>query len=82
MGSSSLTAASQHYAATGDEQFKERVDYIVNELDSCQINFVNGFIGGMPGGDKVFKEVKKASYVPKGSTSTAFGYPGTTSTRP
>jgi len=61
-----LTAASQHYAATGDEQFKEKVDYIVNELDSCQINFVNGFVGGMPGGDKVFKEVKKGIIRSKG----------------
>lgn len=54
-----LTAMSQHYAATGDEIFKEKINYVVNELDSCQMNFVNGFIGGMPGGDKVFKEVKK-----------------------
>lgn len=54
-----LTAMSQQYAATGDELFKQKVDYVVNELDSCQTNFVNGFIGGMPGGDKVFKEVKK-----------------------
>lgn len=61
-----LSAASQHYAATGDERFKERVDYIVNELDSCQIHFVNGFIGGMPGGDKVFKEVKKGIIRSKG----------------
>ncbi|NDV58481.1 glycoside hydrolase family 127 protein [Bacteroides sp. 519] len=61
-----LTAASQQYAATGDERFKERVDYIVTELDTCQINFVNGFIGGMPGGDKVFKEVKKGIIRSKG----------------
>lgn len=61
-----LTAASQHYAATGDERFKNRVDYIVDELDSCQVNFVNGFIGGMPGGDKVFKEVKKGIIRSKG----------------
>ncbi|MDR2497629.1 MAG: glycoside hydrolase family 127 protein [Tannerellaceae bacterium] len=61
-----LSAASQHYAATGDERFKERVDYIVDELDSCRINFVNGFIGGMPGGDKVFKEVKKGIIRSKG----------------
>ena len=53
-----LSAVSQQYASTGDLRFKEKVDYIVNVLDSCQKNFVNGFIGGMPGGDKVFKEVK------------------------
>ena len=61
-----LTALSQHYATTGDSRFKERADYIVDELDSCQINFVNGFIGGMPGGDKVFKEVKKGIIQSKG----------------
>lgn len=61
-----LTAASQQYAATEDIRFKERVNYIVNELDSCQLHFVNGFIGGMPGGDKVFKEVKKGIIRSKG----------------
>ncbi|WP_082211974.1 glycoside hydrolase family 127 protein [Parabacteroides timonensis] len=61
-----LTALSQQYASTGDEECKRRVDYIVSELDSCQINFVNGFIGGMPGGDKVFKEVKKGIIRSKG----------------
>lgn len=53
-----LTAMAQQYASTGDQKYKDRVDYIVNELDTCQVNFVNGFIGGMPGGDKVFKQVK------------------------
>lgn len=61
-----LTALSQHYASSCDERFKERIDYIVDELDSCQVNFVNGFIGGMPGGDKVFKEVKKGIIRSKG----------------
>ncbi|MDR2118564.1 MAG: glycoside hydrolase family 127 protein [Tannerellaceae bacterium] len=61
-----LTAASQQYAATGDGRFRERTDYIVAELDSCQAYFVNGFIGGMPGGDKVFKEVKKGIIRSKG----------------
>ena len=51
-----LTAMAQQYASTGDQKYKDRVDYIVNELDTCQVNFVNGFIGGMPGGDKVFKQ--------------------------
>ena len=50
-----LTAMSQHYAATNDKTFKTKIDYVVNELDSCQMNFVNGFIGGMPGSDKAFK---------------------------
>lgn len=61
-----LTAAAQQYAATGDERFKLRTDYLVAELDSCQEYFVNGFIGGMPGGDKVFKEVKRGIIRSKG----------------
>lgn len=61
-----LTAVSQQYAATGDVRFKERVDYIVSVLDTCQNNFVNGFIGGMPGGEKVFKELEKGIIRSKG----------------
>ncbi|MDR1814224.1 MAG: glycoside hydrolase family 127 protein, partial [Tannerella sp.] len=61
-----LTAAAQQYASTDDDRFKRIVDYVVDELDSCQQNFVNGFIGGMPGGDKVFKEVKKGVIRSKG----------------
>ncbi|MDR0766700.1 MAG: glycoside hydrolase family 127 protein [Odoribacteraceae bacterium] len=54
-----LTAAAQHYAATGDERFRKLLEYMVHELDTCQVAFVNGFIGGLPGGDRVFKQLHK-----------------------
>ena len=53
-----LTVLSQQYASTGDEVYKERLEYMINELDTCQENFVNGFIGGLPDGDKALKKVK------------------------
>jgi len=54
-----LTAVAQQYAATSDERFRERIEYTVSILDSCQREFVNGYIGAIPGGDRLFKQVKK-----------------------
>lgn len=78
-----LSAVAQQYASTGDERFKQRVDYIVHELDSCQQYFVNGFIGGMPGGDRVFKQVKKG-IIRSGRIrfERLVGSPGTTNIKP
>lgn len=61
-----LTAVSQQYASSGDQRFADKANYLVERLDSCQIAFVNGFIGGMPGGDRVFKQVKKGVIKSKG----------------
>lgn len=52
-----LSACSLMYAGTGDKRFKERVDYIVDQLAECQDADGHGFIGGMPNGKKVFAEV-------------------------
>ncbi|MGA2053575.1 MAG: beta-L-arabinofuranosidase domain-containing protein, partial [Opitutales bacterium] len=52
-----LSACSMMYAATGDSQFKQRVDYIVGELKACQDAIGTGLVYGFPDGDKVFAEV-------------------------
>ncbi|MBZ4037447.1 glycoside hydrolase family 127 protein [Flavobacterium sp. 17A] len=52
-----LTAVSLMYAATGDQRFKERADYIVNELAECQKKKGTGYVGAIPDGDKIFDEV-------------------------
>lgn len=52
-----LSACSMMYAASGDKRFKERVEYIVRELDECQQARKTGYIGGMPGEDKLWKEI-------------------------
>ncbi|HEY3414929.1 MAG TPA: beta-L-arabinofuranosidase domain-containing protein [Armatimonadota bacterium] len=52
-----LSACSMMYASTGDERFKDKVTYIIDQLDECQKADGHGFIGGMPNGRKVFAEV-------------------------
>jgi DUF1680 family protein len=44
-----LSAVSYMYAATGDARFKERVDYIVNELKEIQDKQGDGYIGALMG---------------------------------
>lgn len=43
-----LTAGSLMYASTGDARFKERVDYMVDELKACQDAGGNGLVTAFP----------------------------------
>jgi len=43
-----LTALSQQFAATGDERFRRRIDYIVAEMAECQKAYGDGYIGALP----------------------------------
>jgi DUF1680 family protein len=52
-----LSACSMMYASTGDERFREKVKYIVDELEACQNANGNGYVGGIPDGKRVFAEV-------------------------
>ena len=51
-----LSACSMLYASLKDERFKERVDYIVNELTLCQDAHGNGYVSGIPNAKEVFQE--------------------------
>jgi DUF1680 family protein len=51
-----LSACALMYQTTGDEEFLRRVNYIVNELDSCQKADGEGYIGAFPNGKRVFEE--------------------------
>lgn len=52
-----LSALSLMYAATGDERLQHRLQYMIDELHRCQRNTTNGYIGGIPGGQAMWKEV-------------------------
>lgn len=43
-----LTALSQQYAASGDDRFLERIDYIVAEMAECQRAYGDGYVGALP----------------------------------
>ena len=50
-----LSAAALMHAATGDGQFKERVDYIVDELQACQAAGGSGLVCAFPEGGSILE---------------------------
>lgn len=65
-----LTACAKMHAATGDARFKQRVDYIVEELSLCQQANTRaglaGYVAAIPGGKKAFAEVAAGDIRSKG----------------
>lgn len=54
-----LSACAMFYAATGNEEFKRRVDYISNELLRCQQARKTGYVGAIPNEDSIFGKLKR-----------------------
>ncbi|HEY5911917.1 MAG TPA: beta-L-arabinofuranosidase domain-containing protein [Verrucomicrobiae bacterium] len=54
-----LSAVSLMWAATGDERFKQRADYIVDELAEVQKANGDGYLGALANGKERFAEVAK-----------------------
>ncbi|MBC8097275.1 MAG: glycoside hydrolase family 127 protein, partial [Akkermansiaceae bacterium] len=61
-----LTGCALAYAATGDPQFLDRVNYIVTELAECQKAGGTGYIAAIPGGKKAYAEVAAGDIRSKG----------------
>ena len=54
-----LSALSMMYAATGDKELMDRIDYMVDWLDTCQQKNGNGYVGGVPDGHKLWSDIEK-----------------------
>jgi DUF1680 family protein len=54
-----LSAISMMYVATGNNEFKKRSDYIVNELERCEQARKTGYIGAIPNEDSIFGKVAR-----------------------
>ena len=52
-----LSACALMFASTGDARFRDRVNYIVDELEACQRANGNGYVAAIPNGKKIFQEV-------------------------
>ncbi len=52
-----LSAVSMMYAATGDPRFKERADYLVNEMKEVQDKNGDGYLVALDGAREKFAEV-------------------------
>lgn len=57
IGGHYLSALSLMYAATGKVVIKQRLDYMIDQLELCQKANGDGYIGGIPGGKAMWKEV-------------------------
>jgi DUF1680 family protein len=53
-----LSALALMYASTGDPKVKDRMEYMIGELDKCQEKNGDGYLGGIPGGKEIWKEIK------------------------
>lgn len=56
-----LSGVSMMYAATGDSRFKERADYIVQEMKEVQDKQGDGYLGALANGKEQFIEVSKGN---------------------
>lgn len=54
-----LSACAMMYASTGDARFKQNVDYIVGELERCQLARKTGYVGAIPNEDTLFGRVAR-----------------------
>jgi DUF1680 family protein len=61
-----LSALSLHYAHTGDEEFRKRVNYIVDELEETQKARKTGYVGAIPKEDSMWAEVAKGNIRSRG----------------
>ena len=52
-----LSACALMFASTGDARFRERVDYIISELETCQRANGNSYVAAIPNGKKIFQEI-------------------------
>lgn len=57
IGGHYLSALSHMYASTDDPRIKERLDYMIITLRRCQQANGNGYIGGVPGGKRIWEEI-------------------------
>ncbi|MBN1949836.1 MAG: glycoside hydrolase family 127 protein [Bacteroidales bacterium] len=51
-----LSGCALMYNTTGNQEFLDRVNYIVDELTACQEASGSGYLGAVPGAKKVFDE--------------------------
>ncbi len=54
-----LSACAMMYISTGDNRFKQKVNYITDELERCQQARKTGYIGAIPGEDTLFAKVAR-----------------------
>ncbi|GGE51583.1 hypothetical protein EV200_102184 [Pedobacter psychrotolerans] len=61
IGGHYVSALSLMYASTGDAKVKERLNYMLDELERCQLKNGNGYLSGVPGGKEIWAQIKSGN---------------------
>jgi len=61
-----LSACAMEYAVSGNQEFLKRVNYIVDQLQECQVARKTGYVGAIPREDSVFMEVAQGQIRSRG----------------
>lgn len=63
-----LSACAMYYATSGDERFLQRLEYTINELDSCQQANGDGYLAATPDGKRILRRFRLERYIHRDST--------------
>lgn len=58
-----LSACAMYYATSGDERFLQRLEYTINELDSCQQANGDGYLAATPDGKGFLRRFRLERYI-------------------
>ena len=58
VGGHYVSALAIHYAATGNKNIKARLDYVLEQLAACAAARGDGYVGGVPNGDPLWRDIK------------------------
>ena len=61
IGGHYVSALAIHYAATGNQECLDRLNYMLSELKRCQDANGDGYLGGVPNSDELWPEVKSGN---------------------
>ena len=64
VGGHYVSALAISYAATGNQECYDRLQYVLSEMKRCQEANGDGYIGGVPNGKFIFTEVSKGNFGP------------------
>jgi DUF1680 family protein len=59
-----LSGISRMYMSTGNKEYADRLNYILNELDACQRRNGDGYLLGTTGGKNIFFRIEKEGRFP------------------
>jgi len=61
IGGHYLSALALMFAQSGDKEIEKRLDYMLSEMERCQMANGNGYLAGIPNGKIIWEEISKGN---------------------